>query len=470
MTTRFTATSFLAVSIAFTAGTAMGQSCTPGWEGAIGVPGITRGYVSVFFPFDDGAGERLFVGGSFDAVSGVPSSRLLAKWNPANNTWSSAGSGLSTGFTNGFLTSLAVFDAGEGDELIAGGFYASAGTAVDSASLARWNGQRWENCGTGWNANNRGSVWAMKRWDGFEGDRLYVGGSFALIGGVTANGIAAWDGQAWAALGTGITGSFNPNVSAFEVFDDGTGPALYAGGRFDTMNGVFTPWLAKWDGQTWSRVGGGITPINTLTGIEAMAIHDDGNGPALYVGGGSFAPAGATPTNVARWDGQTWTSLGSTFTGRVTRLASFDDGAGERLYLGGTALPAVEQFARWEHYTWMAVDGTGVGGTPVPPSNFPSVFGLDVVGDRMYVGGNFTTAGSFTIAGIAWRQACPPECYPDCDTSTGRGVLDIFDFLCFGNRYAANDPYACNCDFTGPGVCDIFDFLCFGNAFSAGCP
>ena len=62
-------------------------------------------------------------------------------------------------------------------------------------------------------------------------------------------------------------------------------------------------------------------------------------------------------------------------------------------------------------------------------------------------------------------------CYADCDTSTGVGVLDIFDFLCFGNRFSVGDPYACDCDTsTGLGVCDIFDFLCFGNAFNAGCP
>lgn len=63
------------------------------------------------------------------------------------------------------------------------------------------------------------------------------------------------------------------------------------------------------------------------------------------------------------------------------------------------------------------------------------------------------------------------RCFADCDTTTGFGVLDIFDFLCFGNRYDVGDPYACDCDMsTGPGVCDVFDFLCFGNAFAAGCP
>ena len=62
-------------------------------------------------------------------------------------------------------------------------------------------------------------------------------------------------------------------------------------------------------------------------------------------------------------------------------------------------------------------------------------------------------------------------CYVDCDTGTGAEVLDIFDFLCFQNRFAAGDPYACHCALnTGPGVCDIFDFLCFLNTFQAGCP
>jgi len=62
-------------------------------------------------------------------------------------------------------------------------------------------------------------------------------------------------------------------------------------------------------------------------------------------------------------------------------------------------------------------------------------------------------------------------CYADCETSTGAGVLDIFDFLCFQNAFVAADPYACDCDIgTGLGVCDLFDFLCFQEAFVSGCP
>ncbi len=61
--------------------------------------------------------------------------------------------------------------------------------------------------------------------------------------------------------------------------------------------------------------------------------------------------------------------------------------------------------------------------------------------------------------------------HADCDTSTGAGVLDVFDFLCFQNSFVNSEPYGCDCDTsTGNGVCDVFDFLCFQDAFVSGCP
>ncbi len=61
-------------------------------------------------------------------------------------------------------------------------------------------------------------------------------------------------------------------------------------------------------------------------------------------------------------------------------------------------------------------------------------------------------------------------CAADLDQSTGCGVLDVFDFLEFSNKYAASNPIACNWDLsTGPGHCDMFDFLHFLSDFYAGC-
>ena len=68
------------------------------------------------------------------------------------------------------------------------------------------------------------------------------------------------------------------------------------------------------------------------------------------------------------------------------------------------------------------------------------------------------------------RNGSGRKCYADFDSSTGAGVLDLFDFLAFQGLFLEGDPSACECDTsTGPGVCDVLDFICFQVAFTAGC-
>jgi hypothetical protein len=61
-------------------------------------------------------------------------------------------------------------------------------------------------------------------------------------------------------------------------------------------------------------------------------------------------------------------------------------------------------------------------------------------------------------------------CYANCDGSTAPPVLNIADYVCFTQRFAAGDPLA-NCDnSTAPPVLNIADFVCFSQRFAAGCP
>jgi DNA-binding beta-propeller fold protein YncE len=84
---------------------------------------------------------------------------------------------------------------------------------------------------------------------------------------------------------------------------------------------------------------------------------------------------------------------------------------------------------------------------------------------------DITSGFSLDVNNNGVPDECESACYADCDQSTGAGVLDIFDFLCFQDSFVNANAYACDCDTTtGQGVCDIFDFLCFQNAFVAGCP
>jgi agmatine/peptidylarginine deiminase len=64
----------------------------------------------------------------------------------------------------------------------------------------------------------------------------------------------------------------------------------------------------------------------------------------------------------------------------------------------------------------------------------------------------------------------PPACYANCDQSTAAPILNVNDFICFQNRFAAGDSLA-NCDqSTTPPVLNVNDFICFQGQFAAGCP
>jgi hypothetical protein len=79
----------------------------------------------------------------------------------------------------------------------------------------------------------------------------------------------------------------------------------------------------------------------------------------------------------------------------------------------------------------------------------------------------------FDLSGAAmFRNDIGPEESPpcaNCDGSTGTPVLNINDFICFQQKFAAGDPVA-NCDrSTAAPVLNVNDFICFQQKFAAGC-
>jgi hypothetical protein len=72
---------------------------------------------------------------------------------------------------------------------------------------------------------------------------------------------------------------------------------------------------------------------------------------------------------------------------------------------------------------------------------------------------------AFEITGID-----PPSCLANCDASSAAPTLNINDFLCFINAFAAGEFYA-NCDESSSfPILNVNDFTCFLNAFATGCP
>jgi len=61
-------------------------------------------------------------------------------------------------------------------------------------------------------------------------------------------------------------------------------------------------------------------------------------------------------------------------------------------------------------------------------------------------------------------------CYANCDNSTTPPILNVQDFACFLNRFAAGEPWAnCNRSVNPPPILNVQDFVCFLNLFAAGC-
>lgn len=85
-----------------------------------------------------------------------------------------------------------------------------------------------------------------------------------------------------------------------------------------------------------------------------------------------------------------------------------------------------------------------------------------------YEPGMFIHGGEGAVAAL--RIEGTPACYANCDGSSGTPALNINDFMCFVNSFAAGNA-AANCDqSTAPPVLNALDFQCFLNAFAAGCP
>src|SRR5690606_31918061 len=167
--------------------------------------------------------------------------------------------------------------------------------------------------------------------------------------------VARWDGQAWSALGGGLTG-FAAVVRALAVDANGN---LYAAGFFNSAGGVSVSGIAKWNGTSWEDVGGGLHADGGQgEGRALLLIGDD-----LYVGGVFNFVGSENITGLAKWDGAAWSSVGSGVNATVLALAR----EGGDLYAGGffteAGGAAANRIARWTGSQWQAF-GTGLGEEP----------------------------------------------------------------------------------------------------------
>ena len=237
----------------------------------------------------------------------------------------------------GSVSALATLQ--NGDVIAAGAFTHFAGTAMNR--IARWNGTSWSELGTGIGTVSTDYVAALAVAP--NGD-LVAGGRFTSAGGVPANSIARWNGTSWSALGGGFPSG--GQVAALTVLTNGD---VIAGGELASGTGPLAH-IARWNGTSWLPLGPGLNqpPYD-------LAARHDGSVAAC----GLFTlpgPFGSTPQpGVAIWSpaAGTWTGLGTLNGGSIDTVLTAANGD---LLIGGlfnnySSLP-LQNIARWNGTAW----------------------------------------------------------------------------------------------------------------------
>ncbi|HXJ65486.1 MAG TPA: hypothetical protein VNN79_17150 [Actinomycetota bacterium] len=370
-------------------------------------PGATGSYDARGYRMTLGAGGApRFVRGNGTGT------RALAPRVPADANWDDrfGEPGVQSGIFASGVNAVLV----DGTDVYVGGLFTFGGGAPHSQVL-RWDGRSWHELSGGIGGAPQGvdpEVDALAL--SADGHTVFVGGIFDEVRNgstpVNANNVAAWNTQTntWSALGDGITlGDCTDfcflRVEALAV----NGSTLYAAGSFGQAGSTAVNSIAQWNGSSWSALGRGLYSCADCPDIPGDVHALQLVGSTLYAGG-SFDEAGTTDvSNIAKWNGSSWSALGDGvssdfFQSEVDALAT----DGTNVYVGGdftvAGTTAVNSLGVWNGSAWHALDGTNSG--VVKSSEEGEVDSLLVDGGQLFVGGSFDhlqPGGAATQGGLA---------------------------------------------------------------------
>ncbi len=231
-------------------------------------------------------GNTVYIGGSFSRVKS-PSGSTLVRANLAALNLTTGAVLPFRADTNGAVRAL---EADSATVWVGGSFTTVAGTARSRlAAVSATSGA----VRTTFSANTTSTVYAVRRG----GANLYVGGAFGTIRGVAQPRLAAVD-PATGAVRTAFRPAPNNTVQALVMAPAGN--RLYAGGTFTAIGGVTRSFISAVNPSTGAATG------PTLAALEGRAISLDvsPDGASLFAGLGDAANrviAWNTSTGARRW-------------------------------------------------------------------------------------------------------------------------------------------------------------------------
>lgn len=179
----------------------------------------------------------------------------------------------------------------------------------------------------------------------------------------------------------GLGANYNTTSSVYAVALDSVGN-VYIGGTFTGVGNISANYIAKWDGSTWSALGSGLN-----NNVNALAIDSNDH---VYAGGVFTTAGGSSANRIAKWDGSTWTAIESGFNNNVNSVAidSYNNVYAGGIFSATSDGTLANCIAMWNGVTWSAL------GSGMSTSGTPNVAALAIdSSNNVYAGGNFTSAG-----------------------------------------------------------------------------
>ncbi|MBN2676930.1 MAG: hypothetical protein JXR32_02575, partial [Anaerolineaceae bacterium] len=345
-------------------------------------------------------GTKIYVGGNFDNINSNNNMSRIAYWDTLTGNWNVMDGGL-----NDSVMDMVLVD---GDLYVGGSFTDATGDGTANR-IVRWNGDTssWESIG----GDLDNTVQGLAAYDG----QLFVGGNFLDNGSGYGHRVRKYtiSSGVWSGLYTslsdlgviydmsmcsstvyaaGVTGVYYFDISlatpewvgltspgaTVKVVDCLDGE-VYAGGYFtDASSDDNADYLARYYGSSWDAVGAGFSGV-----VEALLVESDG----ITAGGGFYYNNGSSrPLNgIARWSLSRWDkpSGEASFTDNVNAVAV----VGEEIFVGGDFTEVGgsngDYLVRWDGKNWVEVGDTPLSGP---------VLSLEPYGSGVVIGGDFTNA------------------------------------------------------------------------------
>lgn len=201
-------------------------------------------------------------------------------------------------------------------------------------------------------------------------DYLYIGSnSLFSAGGITAHGIAKWDGTSWNVFSAIPSGASCHSITRYNG-------DIYAAGDF--YYSVPYSFVMKWNGTSWDSVGRA-----QYGGVGRLVVYNN----ELYALGAFSDFAGITAANnILKWNGSNWSSVKDTiFNDYISSMVEYNG----VLYIAGNfynSVSGIWEICKWNGTSWVKLSNGGIYG------------GIDEVADMIVYNNELYVAGAFTKA------------------------------------------------------------------------